>query len=73
LSGLILEGNEEEVRGLVKQALEQGTVRYAVTTGRRMLTEAQDSLESLEPTPYKDSLESLCVTLDSMIAPLAGA
>ena len=73
LSGLILEGNEEQVRGLVEEALEKGAVRYAVTTGRRMLTEAQDSLESLEPTPYKDSLESLCVTLDAMIAPLAGA
>jgi octaprenyl-diphosphate synthase len=71
LSGLILQGNEEEVRGLVAQALERGAVRYAVTTGRRMLTEAQDSLSSLEATPYKDSLESLCVTLDTMIAPLA--
>jgi hypothetical protein len=38
-----------------------------------MLTEAQDSLHSLEATPYKDSLESLCLTLDAMIAPLAGA
>jgi hypothetical protein len=73
LSGLILEGNEEEVRSLVEQALEQGAVRYAVTTGRRMLTEARESLDSLEPTPYKDSLKSLCVTLDAMIAPLAGA
>jgi len=38
-----------------------------------MLTEAQDSLASLEPTSYKNSLESLCVTLDTMIAPLAEA
>jgi octaprenyl-diphosphate synthase len=73
LSGLILQGNEEEVRGLVAQALERGAVRYAVTTGRRMLAEARDSLASLEATPYKDSLESLCVTLDTMIAPLADA
>jgi octaprenyl-diphosphate synthase len=73
LSGLILQGNEEEVRGLVDQALERGAVRYAVTTARRMLTEAQYSLAPLEATPYKDSLESLCVTLDTMIAPLANA
>jgi hypothetical protein len=73
LSGLILQGNEEEARGLVAQAIERGAVRYAVTTGRRMLTEAHDSLASLEATPYKDSLESLCVTLDTMIAPMADA
>lgn len=72
LSELILQGAEEEVRGLVDQALEKGAVRYAVTTGRRMLTEAQDSLESLAPSVFKDALDGLCTTLDTMIAPLAG-
>jgi octaprenyl-diphosphate synthase len=73
LNGLILQGNEDEVRTLVDQALDRGAVRYAVTTGRRMLTEAQDSLESLQPSPYKESLDSLCITLDAMIAPMAEA
>jgi octaprenyl-diphosphate synthase len=71
LNGLILEGNEDEVRTLVDQALARGAVRYAVTTGRRMLTEAQESIEALHPSPYKESLDSLCVTLDAMIAPMA--
>ncbi len=72
LSGMILTGNEEEVRGLVEQSIERGAVRYAVTTGRRMLAEAQESLESLAPTVFRESLESLCITLDAMITPLAG-
>ncbi len=73
LNGLILQGNEEEIRLLVDRALQSGALRYAVTTGRRMLTEAQDSLESLQPSPYKESLDGLCVTLDAMIAPMADA
>jgi hypothetical protein len=57
---------------LVEQSIERGAVRYAVTTGRRMLAEAQESLQSLAPTVFRESLESLCITLDAMITPLAG-
>lgn len=71
LSELILEKREAEIGALVERAVETGAVRYAVTTGRRMLTEAQDGLSHLPPTPYRESLESLCFTLDAMIAPLA--
>ncbi|MEK0446309.1 MAG: hypothetical protein RLZZ399_1630 [Verrucomicrobiota bacterium] len=71
LSQLILEGREEEIRGLVDQAVQTGAVRFAVATGRRMLTEAQEALHTLPASPYRQSLEQLCLTLDAMIAPLA--
>lgn len=73
LSRLIVEGREEEIRGLVEHAVETGAVRYAVVTGRRMLAEAQESLQMLRHSAYRESLSGLCETLDGMIAPLAGA
>ncbi|MEI6871888.1 MAG: polyprenyl synthetase family protein [Verrucomicrobiota bacterium] len=75
LSGVILAGREEEVSSLVGYAVEYGAVRHAVTTGRRMLVEAQESLAPLVTGgvsgAFVDSLVSLCTTLDGMIAPLA--
>jgi len=75
LSRVILQGEEAQITALVQQAVEQGAVSHAVTTGRRMLTEAQESLAPLERSMggvFVESLMSLCTTLDSMIAPLSG-
>ena len=74
LAGIILEGKDEEIPALVQQAVQQGAVSHAVTTGRRMLSEAKESLAPLDSAsgaPFVDSLLSLCTTLDGMIAPLA--
>jgi len=74
LAGIILEGKDEEIPALVEQAVQQGAVSHAVTTGRRMLSEAKESLAPLDAAsgaPFVDSLLSLCTTLDGMIAPLA--
>jgi octaprenyl-diphosphate synthase len=73
LSGMILEGREEDVHTLVNATVASGAVGYAVTTGRRMLQEAQDSLQALPHSVYREALASLCITLDEMIAPLGGA
>jgi octaprenyl-diphosphate synthase len=66
----ILQGREDEIRSLVEQAVETGAVRFAVSTGRRMLEEARDCLARLEGSTYRESLSALCDTLDAMIAPL---
>lgn len=68
---LILAGEEDEIRDLVGHAVETGAVRYTVATGRRMLSEAADSIDALPASVYRDSLKGLCTTLDAMIAPLA--
>lgn len=70
LGGLILKGNEEDVRNLVALAVEKGAVNHAVQTGLRMLSEARASLALLPQTVYRESFFSLCETLDAMIAPL---
>jgi len=73
LGGLILEGNEEEIRGLVESTMARSALQYAVKTGRQMLQEAQEGLVHLDPSVYKESLCGLCETLDAMIAPLGEA
>jgi octaprenyl-diphosphate synthase len=72
LGGLILEGNEQEIRNLVETALSKGAVQHAVKTGRQMLQEARDGVSLLGPSVYQESLLALCETLDGMIAPLGG-
>lgn len=70
LCALIVEGREDEIRALVARAVETGAVRHAATTGQDMLAQAADSLRALPETSYRESLQSLCATLDAMIAPL---
>ncbi|MEI6712651.1 MAG: polyprenyl synthetase family protein [Verrucomicrobiota bacterium] len=70
ISNLILQGEEAEIRGLVQHAVDTGAVRFTVATGRRMLAEAQESLDVLEHSVYRESLIGLCTTLDAMIAPM---
>ncbi|MEY2599221.1 MAG: hypothetical protein RLZZ244_2452 [Verrucomicrobiota bacterium] len=70
LATQIVEGREGELRQLVSKALDTGAVRFAVAAGRRMLSEARDSLRVLIPSPYRSALENLCTTLDAMIAPM---
>ncbi len=71
LSKIILEGKSEDFAKLVETAIEAGALRYAVTAGRRMLNEARAHLDGIPHSKFKESLNSLCVTLDSMIAPMA--
>ncbi len=69
LSQMILEGDDDDVRRLVQQALEAGAVRSAVATGRKLLREATGQLEAVAPGRHRDSLALLVETLDAMIAP----
>jgi octaprenyl-diphosphate synthase len=65
---IILSGDEPAVRHLVKRASETGAVGFAVASGRRMLGEAMEQLAFLPPSRYRESLASLCDTLDGLIA-----
>ena len=71
LSKLILEGKEESFSGLVQTTVEAGALRYAVQRGRQMLEEAREHLGGLSLSPFKESLNGLCVTLEGMITPLS--
>ena len=67
LSEVILNGDDSDIVALVDRAIDTGAVRYAVATGRKMIREAQEALEVVSPNRYRDSLASLCTTLDIMI------
>jgi len=71
LSKVILEGKPEDFTKLVETAIEAGALRYAVTAGRQMLNDAREHLDGIPHSNFKESLNSLCVTLDGMIAPMA--
>jgi octaprenyl-diphosphate synthase len=72
LSEVILNGEDSDVLALVHRAIDAGAVRFAVATGRKMIREALTSLESVPPSRYRDSLASLCTTLDLMIEQFEG-
>jgi octaprenyl-diphosphate synthase len=67
LSEVILNGDDADIMTLVNRAIDSGAVRYAVATARKMIREAQAALEVVAASRYRDSLASLCVTLDAMI------
>ncbi len=71
LSEIILSGENADVGRLIERALEGGAVTFAATTGRRMLQEAAEQLEVLNPGKHRDALHGLCATLDEMIAQIA--
>lgn len=71
LSKIILEGNSEDFTQLVETAIAAGALRYAVTSGRQMLEDAREHLDGIPHSKFKESLNSLCVTLDGMIASMA--
>jgi hypothetical protein len=54
---------------LVRQALDAGAVRNAVTTGRKLLREAAAHLEFVPQNKYRTALVQLVESLDTMIAP----
>jgi octaprenyl-diphosphate synthase len=67
LSDVILNGDDSDISILVSRAIDAGAVRYAVTTARKMIREAQTALEIAPASRYRDSLGSLCTTLDVMV------
>jgi octaprenyl-diphosphate synthase len=67
LSEIILSGSDPELHLLLTRAIEAGALKAAVTTGREMLQEAGAQIELLPPTPYREALSELVVTLDAMI------
>jgi octaprenyl-diphosphate synthase len=69
ISQMILEGDDADVERLVRQAIDGGAVRNAVSTGRKMLREAGEALAVVPANKYRNALASLVETLDSMIAP----
>lgn len=69
ISQVILEGDDNDVNGLVRQAIDGGAVRAAVATGRKMIREAATQLTALPASRYRDSLGMLVETLDQMITP----
>ncbi|MHA3772860.1 polyprenyl synthetase family protein [Verrucomicrobiota bacterium sgz303538] len=68
LSEVILNGDDADINQLVDRAIAAGAVRFAVVTGRKMIREAQTSLDIVPANRYRDALASLCTTLDAMIA-----
>jgi len=69
ISQVILEGDDNDVNGLVRQAIDGGAVRAAVATGRKMIREAATQLSVLPASRYRESLGGLVETLDQMITP----
>lgn len=67
LSEVILNGDDADIATLVSRAIDAGAVRYAVGTARKMIREAQAALEVAPASRYRESLESLCTTLDIMV------
>lgn len=70
LCAMIVEGREEDIRKLIDATVASGAVQHAARTGRQMLGDAMESLQTLAHSPYRESLTSLCVTLDEMISPM---
>lgn len=68
LSEIILGGDEGDIHHLLERALSAGAITFAISTGRKMLREAQTQLEIVEPNKYREALGNLCATLDAMIA-----
>ncbi len=62
----ILSGGDEEVGLLVRAAVSTGALKSAVATGRRMLKDASNQLDTLAPGRYRDALNGLVTTLDLM-------
>ena len=71
LSEVILNGEDADINRLVDRAIEIGAVKFAVGTGRKMLREAQEALSIVPANKYRDSLGSLCTTLDGMLEQFA--
>jgi octaprenyl-diphosphate synthase len=69
---VILGGGDDEIALLVRRAVETGSLKNAVATGRRMLREAGSQLESLSAGRYRDALNGLVTTLDGMFGQFAG-
>ncbi len=67
----ILSGDDAQVAGLVRKAIETGAIKNAVATGRRMNREAQAQLAFVPPGRHRDALEGIVSTLDGMIGQFA--
>ena len=67
LSEIILNGEESDILALAEKAIANGAVKSAITTGRKMLREAEAQLALVPRNKYRDALSSLVTTLDGMI------
>jgi len=68
LSEIILNGDEEAIVALAEKAIAAGAVKSAISTGRKMLREAQTQLEVVPENKYREALGGMVTALDGMIA-----
>ncbi len=68
LSEIILNGDDADIDTLVERAIAAGAVKSAVSTGRKMLRDAEAQLAVVPANKYRDALSILVSTLDTMIA-----
>jgi octaprenyl-diphosphate synthase len=71
LSEIILNGEERAIFELADRAIAAGAIKSAITTGRRMLRDADAQLSIVPKNKYRDALASLVTTLDGMIGQFA--
>lgn len=67
LSDIILNGEEADIIALAEKAIAAGAVKSAITTGRKMLRDAEKQLRLVPDNKYRDALTGLVTTLDQMI------
>jgi octaprenyl-diphosphate synthase len=71
ICGIILSGDDAQIKTLVVRAVETGALKSAVATGRRMVREAQTQLEAVPPGRHCEALQGLVHTLDGMFSQFA--
>jgi octaprenyl-diphosphate synthase len=67
ISEIILNGEDSDIFALADRAIEAGAVKSAITTGRKLLREAEAQLKIVPENKYRDALGGLITTLDGMI------
>jgi len=67
LSEIILRGDDTDLRELAQRASNARAIESAVSTGRKMLREAQAQLAVAPVNKYRDALGGLALALDEML------
>jgi octaprenyl-diphosphate synthase len=71
LNEIIVSGEPTNIGTLASRALAAGAIDSAVTTGRKLLREAQSQLDLVPANKYRDALSDLVFSLDAMIGEFA--
>jgi octaprenyl-diphosphate synthase len=71
LNEIIVRGDADDIDRLRGQAVATGAIKTAVTTGRKLLREAQAELDIVPENKFRDALATLVMSLDGMMLEIA--